>query len=66
MCSQCHKSQKPEADAEEKEQPSLVQTFWMQTMQSSFIIHYLLCSLAWWSKGGFSDIGEFLTENQNI
>lgn len=66
MCSQCHKTQKPEADAEEKEQPSLVLTFRMQTMQTSFNIHYLLCSLAWWCKDGFIGIGEFLTENQNI
>lgn len=62
MCSQCHKTQKPEA----KEQPSLVLTFWMQTMQTIFIIHYLLCSLAGWYKDGFIDMGKFLTENQNI
>lgn len=65
MCSQSHKTQEPE-DAEGKEQASLVPTFWMQTMQTSCIIHYLLCSSAWWYKDGFIDIGEFLTEIQNI
>lgn len=31
----------------------------MQTMQTSFIIHYLLCSLAWWYKDDFICIENF-------